>query len=247
MKIEYPKEETIQDQLEVILNAAMPRRLTFREKIREIYWEPGIHIIFYQCGAPWLITGMVYLLVIASCVLFAPPRAESRLFFPFLCCPLLYLVFSFTALYSEEQTAIIELKQTLKCSFSRMVSLRMFYSGLAAMLLEIVLLCVLRLHPKLNGYAPQRLWSAGASGISSMFLFALCSLYLYHRIKSSFCLALLMIVWIFLCTGIYLAGERISHIMFEDVPIAVHLAAAICCLAAFLKYMAVQSLGKQAA
>ncbi len=237
MKIEYPTEEEIRRHCGQILDAAIPARLTFHENMRSLYWDPGPRIIFHQCGSACLITGMVYLLISTACLL-SHDHAKRQIFFSLLCCPLLHLTFSLAAFYSEQQTAVIELKQTLHYSFTRLVSLRMFYTSIAAVFLNLVFLGVLHSHPALNSCSVRELWTIGAAGISSMFLFALLSLYLYRRLGSCRHMAILLLIWLLLCTGILLSEDRIALFLFQTIPPAGHLAAAVSSMVIFTYYTA---------
>lgn len=252
-EIEYPTEEMMRMEKEKILSALPPRQPLW-ERMRDIYWTPGIRAVFYQCGGAWLVTGMVYLTILAICLL--PMRdARYRIFSSLLSCPLLYLVFSFVSLLSEEQAAVIELKQTLRHSNVRLVSLRMFYSGIAAALLDLLMLYGLRFCPRLwklaENYgipdaffpteaqcsAPRELWAIGAVGVSSMFLFSLLSLYLHHRLGSCWHLLPLSALWAFLCFIVVWQNENLCRLLFREIPLAVHAAIAASCLAGYMAYV----------
>lgn len=229
MTVEYPDLKSIEAQKRRILAAGMPKQKPFPGKLREIYWEPGIRVIFYHCGSACLITGMLYLLLIIGCTL---PWQEERIpvCLSFLSCPMLYLIFSFLSLSSEEQDTVTELKQTLHCSFTRLVSLRMFYTGIGSMLLNLTILASLRAYPA------ERIWTIGAAGIGSMFLFATLSLYLYHKTGSCRYIGILILVWTALCVFMIRRGNMLYPLLFEQLPLAIHLAAAVCCMIGFTKY-----------
>lgn len=236
MKIDYPSQEEIQIQCKQILDNSLPKPMSFCEKIRKIYWEPGLPTIFYHCGSAWFITGMVYLLVSMVCFL-AWKQAKYQLFFSLLCCPLLYLVFSFAAFYMEEQTCIIELKKTLRYSFLRIISLRMLYTSMAAVLSDIMLLWGLQRHPAAKNFSAGEFMTIGTMGISSMFLFALLSLYLYYKLGSHGHLRILLMIWILVCSGILLTEDNISYHLFHHIPFAVHTAIVTCSMIAFFIYI----------
>jgi len=269
MKIEYPSQEEIQRQKNLILAAAMPEPRTFQERIRETFVTPGLRVIFYQCNAAWLIMGMVYLLMIVGCIL-SLGKIQYQLFLSFLCCPLLYLAFFFVSLWSEEQTPIIELKQTMRYSFTRLISLRMFYSSIVAMLLNLMLLGIQSfgllhgtpgiqnnsglpsnlllqgnsgLQPDLSmtDFSLREMWAVGAAGISSMFLFATLSLYLYQRLNEHWHTGILLLIWVVLCTGIwYSDNDTLWQILLKELPLTLHLTAACGGMILFTKYAVTQ-------
>lgn len=229
MEVEYPPEERIRQQKAAVL-AAVPPRGTIWERIRKIYWEPGIHVVFYQSGWAWCVTGAVYVLMLVLCILMGEGM-EARAFLALMAAPMLYLVFSIAFMWSEEQEEVVELKRTLCFSFDRLTNLRMFYSGIVMAVFDILLL------PAMGKCSLQEVWAVGAAGVSSSILFALLSLYLYRRIGRYGHIKVVVLVWMVLCAGVVRYGNVLYPLLFEDVPAAVHLAAAVCCLAGFMDYL----------
>lgn len=229
MEVDYPPEEEMRRRKTAIL-AAMPERAGIWDEIRRIYWEPGFGVVFYQCGSAWLVTGLVYMLLLAGCVL-TREDVRARTFFALMACPLLYLVFSFVSLWTGEQEAVAELKRTLHYSFDRIVALRMFYSGLIMIGMDLLLL------PAMGNCSLGEAWAAGAAGVSGAFLFAMLSLYLYRRIGGCGHMGIMAAVWTVLGAGAARYGDVLYGALFQELPAAVHIITAVCCMAGFADYI----------
>lgn len=230
MEIEYPSDAMIKMQKEQILNAAIPKRKTVLERIKDIYWGPGLKVIFYQCGSAWLVTGMVYLLIMFLC-LDAKEDIRFQSILALMACPLLYLVFSFVSSWSEEQEEVIELKKTMHYSYTYMISLRMFYSSIATILLNVLMLTFL------IGYSVQELWKIGAAGISSMFLFAAVSIYLYHKLGNGRYIGIMITIWSVFCIIMMRSDNGLYHLMFEGISMAVHVMVSFVCFVGIMMYI----------
>ena len=48
----------MQKECRTIVEKAIPKRQSLWERIKEIYWGPGIRAIFYQSGSIWLIVAL---------------------------------------------------------------------------------------------------------------------------------------------------------------------------------------------
>ncbi|MBQ3514053.1 MAG: hypothetical protein IJA32_09705 [Lachnospiraceae bacterium] len=230
MEIEYPSDAMIKHQKEMILNAAIPKQKTVLERVKDIYWGPGLKVIFYQCSSAWLVTGMVYLLMMFLCL---DTKEDVRIqsILALMACPLLYLVFSFVSSWSEEQAEVIELKKTMYYSFTYITSLRMFYSSIVAILFNVILLFFLK------GYSAQELWRIGAAAISSMFLFAALSIYLCHKLGNGRYIGVLIAIWCAFCIVMMRTDNNLYHFIFEAIPMAVHVMVTSVCFVRIIMYI----------
>lgn len=61
LPVEFPEDSVMQKECRAIVEKAIPKRQSLWERIKEIYWGPGIRAIFYQSGSIWLIVACLYL------------------------------------------------------------------------------------------------------------------------------------------------------------------------------------------
>lgn len=230
IEVVYPSEDMINRQRNEILARSFPPRKPFWEKIKDIYWGPGLSVIFYQNGLSLLITGMVYLLCIAFYSGMNKNDISGGCFLLFLC-PVSYLLFSLLSFWSEEQSEVVELKHTLHYSFPYLVSLRMFYSSILAVLANLMVWAV----PGRNW--TKNFWPVTAVGISGMFLFATLSLYLYHSFGRYTHIIIMLATWTALCIWLARSDTAAYHYLFEVIPLALHFAVAGCSFIGFALYI----------
>lgn len=230
MEVEYPSEQEIKQQREYILAKAMPKKQSLWEKVKNIYWGPGIKTIFYHCQNAWLVTVFMYIgLCFVTKTLIQDTDTQMAL--SLLEFPICYLTFSFLSCWLDEQEGVIELKSSMHYSVTYIVGLRMFYASI------IIMLCNLCLNLVMNKYEGQYLWKIGAVGVSSMFLFATASLYLYHKLSKSYYIGILIGIWAVMAS----VAVRLNHIwvqvLLEDIPIAIHGITAVCCFIGLMIYI----------
>ena len=230
MNIDYPTEEQISGQKRKVLDSV------FREKEpgghfagkRSGHRRPGPRIVFFECRLAALISLAIYALLLVFCYLSSPEKGGEG-FLALAVFPGTYFSFYFLSLLNEDQLELIDLKRSLPCSFFYLVSLRMFYTSLAAIFLNLLLLlaCFGRV---------GSMWSAGAAGTTSLLLFALISIRLYERTGRARQAAVLYGIWCGICLFLVRFGGPVYHLVIEIVPFAVHLAAAAFSLAALAGY-----------
>ena len=96
----------------------------------------------------------------------------------------------------------------------------MFYASLVSALINLGTLLVL------DGQADAIFWKLSALGVSSMCLFAVFALYLYHRFSSSYGIGVLLVLWGIL--AVFSAWSRYAwiKILLTELPLAIHFAVA---------------------
>lgn len=230
MDVEYPSDLEITQQKEYILSKALPKKQSLWEKIKNIYWGPGIKTIFYHCESAWLITALVYL---ALCFgnKAVSQDSNTQMALSLLEFPICYLLFSFLSCWLDEQEEVLELKNSMHYSVTYLVSLRMFYASI------VIMLCNLCLNIFVYKYHGAQLWKIGAVGISSMFLFAIASLYLYHKLSKSYYIGILIGIWALIAVKVLQSNQIFIRILLEDIPIAIHGIVAVCCFIGFIIYI----------
>lgn len=82
MQVEYPQEEEIQMQRQLIIEKAMPRTMGKREQLRSIYWGPGLKAIFYHSQGIWSIAlvGSSSVFLFATICVYAYRRCSGSTF-----------------------------------------------------------------------------------------------------------------------------------------------------------------------
>lgn len=219
MRIDFPSEAEIARQKKSIIESA------FQKKVK----RPPLRVIFHNSWLTAATSLIVYLLLIAICSLSSFERGQGG-FLALAVFPLSYFAFFFLSLLSEEQSEIIELKQSMTHSFGYLVSLRMFYASLAAVPANLLLLI-----PFFGRI--EAVWSVGAAGVTATLFLALFSLISYEKTGSLLPAAVMSAVWTLGCIVLIRHGEPLYELIIKTIPLAVHIIAAAGSLAAFISYI----------
>ncbi len=93
LPVEFPEDSVMQRECRAIVEKAIPKRQSLWERIKEIYWGPGIRAIFYQSGSIWLIVACLYLGIGWLGQSYAK-QPETQMIIVFLGFPVCFLVFA---------------------------------------------------------------------------------------------------------------------------------------------------------
>lgn len=229
MEVEFPDEEELRTRTDAILDAALPQR-SLAERLKKIYFGAGPKTVFYHCGEAWLLMLFLY----AGLCLFcwkAGNHAETQFAISALAFPLCYLTFWFVCCWLEEQEEVVELKNTMHYTLPYIMSLRMFYSSILSIFLNLFLLSVV------DGCRGQTMWKLMAAGVSSIFLFAVVALYLYQRWGRGIYIGILLLFWFAVTVVMVQFQSEMFNRLNEKLPLAVHIAAALGSLLLFVLYL----------
>jgi hypothetical protein len=231
MEIDFPTEQERKQQIKLILEAAMPEKQSFSKRLKNIYWGPGLKVIFYHCESVWLITAFVYIGVFLLGCMLGKSDIRLQMAMSVLEYPICYLLFSFLSCWLDEQEEVAELKKSMHYSLTYIVSLRMLYTSVMLIMVNIAV------GIGFNRYQWADFWTIIAIGTSSMFLFAIVSLYFYHKLVRSYYLGILAGIWMLLAAGIRnLQGSQLFVIV-EGIPLAIHAGVAVICFIVMFIYI----------
>jgi hypothetical protein len=231
MEIDFPTEQERKQQIKLILEAAMPEKQSLSKRLKNIYWGPGLKVIFYHCESVWLITAFVYIGVFLLGCMLGKSDIRLQMAMSVLEYPICYLLFSFLSCWLDEQEGVAELKKSMHYSLTYIVSLRMLYSSVILIMVNIAVGIAF------NRYQWTEFWTIIAIGTSSMFLFAIVSLYFYHKLLRSYYLGILAGIWMLLAAGIRnLQGSQLFVIV-EGIPLAIHAGVAVICFIVMFIYI----------
>lgn len=219
IQVEYPDMAEMEQQKNRILQSALPEKDSLFERLKKIYYGPGLGIIFYRCTLIWVVMILLYIgvLVLSIGIRDARQTQMAVVLFAF---PAMYLGFSFLSCWVDEQEAVTELINSMHYSMHYIVGLRMFYASFVSALINLGTLLVL------GGQADTIFWKLSALGVSSMCLFAVFALYLYHCFSSSYGIGVLLVLWGIL--AVFSAWSRYAwiKILLTELPLAIHFAVA---------------------
>ena len=125
----------------------------------------------------------------------------------------------------DEQTQINELRNTMYYSMNYIVSLRLFYTAVVLSLVNTSFLF-------LSGIREKAILSVGVVGVSSMLVFAIIAVYIYHRWNNYKCFAGLGAIWVLLFAAIMRLQETKILFLFEYIPLGIQIATMIVCFVA---------------
>jgi hypothetical protein len=231
MEINFPTEQELMQQKKMILEAAMPEKQSLSRRLKNIYWGPGWKVIFYHCESVWLITAFVYIGVFLLGRMLGRSDIRLQMAMSVLEYPICYLVFSFLSCWLDEQEAVAELKKSMHYSLTYIVSLRMLYTSVMLIMVNIAV------DIAFNRYQWADFWTISAIGTSSMFLFAIVSLYFYHKLVRSYYLGILAGIWMLLAAGIRNLQGSLLFVIVEGIPLAIHAGVAVICFIVMFIYI----------
>ncbi|MBR1701217.1 MAG: hypothetical protein IJ716_04615 [Lachnospiraceae bacterium] len=220
IKIEYPTEDEIKVQKEKILRVALERKTVSR---------PDFQILFYNCRLILAVGILLYLLLLYFCLMIRGRGNEG--YWVLMMYPFTYFVIYFLSILAEEQSEVVELKQSMKYSFVYVISMRMLYTNVMAVFLNLIMIGIL--HSALAAHA----WSLAAAGTTADIFLALASLTIYEKTGSAKISGVLFLGWIVGCIWLLLFGQNLYHLLIEVVPLAVHLAVAAFSFLTWFEYM----------
>lgn len=224
MDVHYPRRSEIQNEIEDIILKGMPQKISFLKRMKKIYLGPGLRVIYYKNLSVFFATFIIYIAVCLGLVLSF--EEEIRQFgAAFLGMPVFFLLFSYFTCYMDEQTQINELRNTMYYSMNYIVSLRLFYTAVVLSLVNTSFLF-------LSGIREKAILSVGVVGVSSMLVFAIIAVYIYHRWNNYKCFAGLGAIWVLLFAAIMRLQETKILFLFEYIPLGIQIATMIVCFMA---------------
>jgi hypothetical protein len=219
-EIDFPSDEEIEEQKKIVMKKAFlvceARRL-------------GIRTVFYQCRTTAFISLLIYFLLMFLCSTIDTDFVNGGVV-AIAIFPLTYFSFYFLSLLSEQQNEVVELKQSMCCSFMYLIHLRMFYASFVAVLLNILLFVIC-----FKDFSDM--WSIFAAGTTSMLFLALASLVIYEKTGSSKLSAVLIAGWVVGCLVLMKWGTPIYHLIIDVIPLAVHIVVALISFGMFVGFI----------
>ncbi|MBR1742801.1 MAG: hypothetical protein IJ733_13220 [Lachnospiraceae bacterium] len=230
MEVEFPTELERRREREQILRKALPERENVFFKLKRIYLGPGLRVIFYHCEGSLAAAFFLYLCTGFLCYM-TGGDFEQKAVMSMVVFPLSFFLFSYLSCFMDEQEEIIELKRSLHYSLGYLLCLRMFYAGIVMILGNLFLLVFIQ------GFHGHAVWCIAAMGVSSMFLFAGISVYLYHKFGSSLSMGIFLGFWLFLSGGLFRVDREMVRTMIYEVPLFVHVVVAAVVILGFIHYI----------
>lgn len=227
LEVIYPSEERMQMQVDEILEKGLQTKKPWHQRVKELLIGPGVSIIFYRSKLIFAGSFWIYLFLMCLCD-FMGQFVEHQEYLAILAFPMLHLIFHMLSYWSEEQDAIIELKESLHYSFQYIVSLRIFYVSIVSAILNMVLMA---------GFTSlQGMGKVSMVGLSSLFMFAVVTLVLCEKARRLQPVMIVSGIWLLLCVGLSIYGEKVSFILFEVIPLVVHILICLFSFGMFLYY-----------
>lgn len=219
MNIDYPSKEEIIAQKKIVLDAAFEK-----ETLR----RPGAKVVFSNCYTAAFISLLVYGLLLYFCYSIKGYGNEGYAVLGLY--PMTWFSFYFLSILSEEQNGLIELKRSVKYSFMYLVSMRMLYTNIASVLLNLAMIGIL--YTDIPCF-----WNLAAAGTTADILLVLANLTIYERTNSIRLSAVILIGWLTGCVILMWYGRSLYHLLIEVIPLAVHLLIMLLSFLALLKFI----------
>lgn len=226
-KVIYPSKQQKQLQLDEILEKGLPQEEVKRENMKELLLGPGLSVVFYRAKLIFAGSFFLYLILLVLCN-YLGRFVSNEEYFAILAFPMLHLIFHMLSYWAEEQDEIIELKASLYYSFQYIVSLRMFYVSIGSAVINMLLT---------TSFVPfYEMGKVGMVGLSSLFLFAVLTLYLCENTNGLKPILISTSVWMILCLVCSICGDGLSVLLFEIIPLAVHVVIFLFSFGLFIYY-----------
>lgn len=125
---------------------------------------------------------------------------------------------------------MIELKRSVKYSFMYLVSMRMLYTNIASVLLNLAMIGIL--YTDIPCF-----WNLAAAGTTADILLVLANLTIYERTNSIRLSTVILIGWLTGCVILMWYGRGLYHLLIEVIPLAVHLLIMLLSFLALLRFI----------
>ena len=219
MNIDYPDEKEISAQKKFILDTAFSKRSVRRLTLKTA---------FANCRAVTFISLIIYGLLLCLCQFVKGQGSEGYVVLALY--PLTWFSFYFLSVLAEEQSGMIELKRSVKYSFTYLISVRMLCTNIASVFLNLAMIGIL--YTKI-----QCVWNLAAAGTTADILLAAASLAIHEKTGSARLSAVLPIGWLIGCGCLMKFGNGLYHLIIEVIPLTAHIIIALLSFLGLLIYM----------
>ena len=209
MNIDYPSEKEISAQKKFILDTAFPTKSVHRLNVKTA---------FSNCRLVAFISLIIYGLLLCFCLFIKGQGSEGYVVLALY--PLTWFSFYFLSILAEEQSGMIELKRSMKYSFTYLISMRMLYTNIASVFLNLAMIGIL--YTKI-----QCVWNLAAAGTTADILLAMASLSIHEKTGSARLSAVLPIGWLIGCGCLMKFGNDLYHLIIEVIPLTAHILIAL--------------------
>lgn len=219
MDIDYPSEKEISAQKKVILDTVFPKRSFHRLNVKTA---------FSNCRSVAFISIIIYVLLLCFCYFIKGQGSEGYVVLALY--PLTWFSFYFLSVLAEEQSGMVELKRSMKYSFTYLISIRMLYTNIASVFLNLAMIVIL--YTKI-----QCVWNLAAAGTTANILLAMASLSIYEKTGSARLPAVLAVGWLIGCGCLMKFGNGLYHLIIEVIPLTAHIFIALLSFLGLLIFM----------
>lgn len=185
-------------------------------------------VVFSNCRMVAFISLLIYGLLLCFCNFVKGQGGEGYAVLALY--PMTWFCFYYLSILAEEQSGMIELKRSMKYSFTYLISMRMLYTNIASVFLNLAMIGIM--YTKI-----QCVWSLAAAGTTADILLALASLTIYEKTGSAKLSFVGLIGWLIGCICLMWRGNGLYHLLIEVVPLAVHILVALLSFLALLKFV----------
>lgn len=219
MDIDYPDEKEIFAQKKFILDTAFSKRSVRRLTVKTA---------FSNCRLVAFISLLIYGLLLCFCLFVKGQGSEGYVVLALY--PLTWFSFYFLSILAEEQSGMIELKRSMKYSFTYLISMRMLCTNIVSVFLNLAMIGIL--YTKI-----QCVWNLAAAGTTADILLAMASLSIHEKTGSARLSSVLPIGWLIGCGCLMKFGNGLYHLIIEVIPLTVHIFIALLSFLGLLIFM----------
>lgn len=177
MKIEYPSQRKIAEQIKIITKKGLVKKRSFFYYLRDIFHSVGLRVIFHGMADAVFIamTAVLGIAVISAGII--EQHMNEIYAVSFIASPITYMLLCFFTLWKEKMSGTYEVKMACKYTVYHLTAFRMFLFSLLSMVINTCGICILCLFG-----GGLDFWRLFGISVCSLFLFSVILLYgLLHR------------------------------------------------------------------
>lgn len=231
LTIDYPDEQTIKSQIELIISKGVTKPKSFPKYLREMYQQLGFRYLFRDA------TELIFVVLLAvSVFLFGAFQAienemqVSKMYsFIFILSPILYILIATLFLVNVSRKSTFEVEMTCKYHVFQLAAFRMLVFSIVSVLINICLIIFLSMI-----IHTFKLFEALLISISSLSVFATIYLYVLQKFKSRFASYVMIAGWLMINFIPAVYSLEFYTFVLSQIPIYLYVVVSLGCLFVYL-------------
>jgi hypothetical protein len=234
-KIDFPSEEEITRQINIIVKEGLPKKETFFKQVYTMYRQLGFQFLFPNS------TEVAFISILIATFLFImglQPRdyfetePGSVYTFIFVTSPLVYLVICSLSLYHMWDNRTYELEMTCKYDFFQLTAVRMLAFSILCFSVNTVFIIAM-----VNAYHHISFVKAFLISTTGLFLFSTLALFLLMNYKSKITKISLLVGWISVNLFAFIWSKNFYLLVLNKISISIYAVISVSLVILYIKHL----------